>query len=157
MITEASGARTIQALGFKLTAKADRIDMLENGSFAIYDYKSGGLPSKKQAETFAVQLPLEGAIAHAGGFKDIAKGKVSHLELIGLGAGGKELPLDFSDEQIDEIWGRLQDLIQAFSSNTMGYTAHMRPEKIQYTSDFDHLSRFGEWQDGDEFEAEAMK
>ncbi len=157
LITEASGARTIQELGFKLTAKADRIDMLTNGSFAIYDYKSGGLPSKKQAETFAVQLPLEGAIAHAGGFKDIAKGKVSHLELIGLSAGGKELPLDFSDEQIDEIWARLQDLIQAFSSENLGYTAHMRPEKIQYTSDYDHLSRFGEWQDGDEFEAEAME
>ena len=157
LITEASGARTIPDLNFKLTAKADRIDMMANGSFAIYDYKSGGLPSKKQAETFAVQLPLEGAIAHVGGFKDIAKGKISHLELIGLGGGGKELPLNFSDEQIDEIWVRLQELIQAFSNEKLGYTAHMRPEKIQYVSDYDHLSRFGEWQDGDEFEAEAME
>lgn len=157
LITEASGERSMPELNFKLTAKADRIDMLPNGSFAIYDYKSGGLPSKKQAETFAVQLPLEGAIAQIGGFKEIGKGKISYLELIGLGGGGKELPLNFSDEQIDDIWGRLRDLIQAFSYENLGYTAHMRPEKIRYVSDFDHLSRFGEWQDGDEFEAEAME
>ena len=152
---EVSGKRALG--GFTLTAKADRIDMLANGSFAIYDYKSGGLPSKKQAKEFAVQLPLEGAIAQAGGFEGIAKGKISHLELIGLGAGGKELPLDFSDEEINEIWGQLGDLIQAFGSEKLGYTAHLRPERIQYSSDFDHLARFGEWQDGDEFEAEAME
>ncbi|OUS07537.1 double-strand break repair protein AddB [Rhodobacterales bacterium 52_120_T64] len=152
---EASGKRALG--GFTLTAKADRIDMLANGSFAIYDYKSGGLPSKRQAKEFAVQLPLEGAIAQAGGFEGIAKGKVSHLELIGLGAGGKELSLDFSDEEINEIWGQLGDLIQAFGSEKLGYTAHLRPERIQYSSDYDHLARFGEWQDGDEFEAEAME
>ena len=152
---EISGKRKLG--GFTLTAKADRIDMLANGSFAIYDYKSGGLPSKRQAKEFAVQLPLEGAIAQAGGFEGIAKGKVSHLELIGLGAGGKELPLDFTDEEIDEIWGQLGTLIQAFGSESLGYTAHLRPERIQYSSDYDHLSRFGEWQDGDEFEVEAME
>ena len=152
---EVSGKRKLG--GFTLTAKADRIDMLANGSFAIYDYKSGGLPSKRQAKEFAVQLPLEGAIAQAGGFEGIAKGKISHLELIGLGAGGKELSLDFSDEEIDEIWGQLGDLMQAFGSEKLGFTAHLRPERIQYTSDFDHLSRFGEWQDGDEFEAEVME
>jgi len=152
---EVSGKRAMG--GFTLTAKADRIDMLANGSFAIYDYKSGGLPSKKQAKEFAVQLPLEGAIAQAGGFEKIAKGKISHLELIGLGAGGKELPLDFTDTEIDEIWGQLGVLIQAFGSEKMGYTAHLRPERIQYSSDYDHLSRFGEWQDGAEFEAEAME
>ena len=152
---EISGKRTLGS--FTLTAKADRIDMLANGSFAIYDYKSGGLPSKKQAKEFAVQLPLEGAIAQAGGFEEIAEGKISHLELIGLGAGGKELPLDFSDDEINEIWGQLGDLIQAFGSEKLGYTAHLRPERIKYSSDFDHLARFGEWQDGDEFEAEAVE
>jgi RecB family exonuclease len=155
LITEASGERAMQ--GFTLTAKADRIDLLANGSFAIYDYKSGSLPTKPQAQKFAVQLPLEGAIAQVGGFKGIAKGKVSHLELIGLGAGGKELSLDFNDDEINEIWVRLQGLIQAFSSENMGYTAHMRPEKTQYVSDYDHLSRFGEWQEGDEFEVETME
>ena len=143
--------------GFTLTAKADRIDLLANGSFAIYDYKSGGLPSKKQAKEFAVQLPLEGAMAQVGGFEGIAKGKVSHLELIGLGAGGKELSLEFSDGEISEIWEQLGKLIQAFGSESLGYTAHLRPERIQYSSDYDHLARFGEWQDGDEFEAEAME
>ncbi len=152
---EVSGKRALG--GFTLTAKADRIDMLANGSFAIYDYKSGGLPSKKEVKKFAVQLPLEGAIAQVGGFEGIAKGKISHLELIGLGAGGKELSLDFSDGEIDEIWAHLGTLIQAFGSEKLGYAARLRPGSLKYASDYDHLARFGEWQDGDEFEAEAME
>lgn len=155
LIAEATGKRTTQ--GFTLTAKADRIDMLPDGSFAIYDYKSGGLPSKRQAAKFAVQLPLEGAIAQVGGFEKIAKGHVSHLELIGLGGGGKELPLGFDDDEINEIWLRLQELIAKFNTSEMGYTARMRPEQIKYASDYDHLSRYGEWQDGDPFEAEAVE
>jgi inactivated superfamily I helicase/RecB family exonuclease len=155
LITEVSGKRTAQ--GFTLTAKADRIDLLPDGSFAIYDYKSGGLPSRAQAAKFAVQLPLEGAIAQVGGFEGIAKGQVSHLELIGLGSGGKELSLGFEDAEINEIWIRLQELIAKFSSAQMGYTARMRPEQIKYASDFDHLSRYGEWQNGDPFKAEAVE
>ena len=156
---EATGSRKALGLGvdFKLTAKADRIDMLPNGSFAIYDYKSGGLPSKPQAHKFAVQLPLEGAIAQAGGFEDIAAAKISYLELIGLGGGGKELSLEFSDEEIGDFWQRLQELIQAFSTEDLGYTARLRPERIAYTSDYDHLSRYGEWQDGDEIETGPVK
>ncbi len=152
--TEISGKRTIAGHGFTLTAKADRLDMLPNGSVAIYDYKAGGLPSIKQAKLFAVQLPLEGAIAEAGGFENVGKAKVSHLELIGLGSGGKSLQLDF---EVEEVWARLVDLIQAFEAPELGYTARSRPENISFESDFDHLSRYGEWEDGDKFEVEAME
>ncbi|MHA1127624.1 MAG: PD-(D/E)XK nuclease family protein, partial [Alphaproteobacteria bacterium] len=143
--------------GFTLTAKADRIDQLSDGSLAIYDYKSGGLPTGPQIKKFAVQLPLEGAIASAGGFQDIAATKVSHLELIGLGGGGKLMTLDFSDDEAVEVWENLSSLIQAFGSTDLGYTARSRPENITYASDYDHLSRFGEWQDGDAFETESVE
>lgn len=153
---ERKGERTMTS-GFTLSAKADRIDMLASGSFAIYDYKSGGIPTKKQIENFAVQLPLEGAIAQAGGFDDLAKAKIAHLELIGLGSGGKEYSLGLDDAAIAGVWANLITLIAAYSQETLGYTARSRPEHITYASDYDHLSRFGEWQDGDSFVVENME
>ena len=36
------------ALPFAVTAKADRIDRAADGSYAIYDYKSGGVPSRRR-------------------------------------------------------------------------------------------------------------
>lgn len=155
LAVERMGARKMG--GFTLTAKVDRIDLLPNGSLAIYDYKSGGLPTGPQIKKFAVQLPLEGAIASAGGFKDIAATKVAHLELIGLGGGGKEVALDFGEDEAAEVWANLTSLIQAFESGDLGYTARSRPENITYASDYDHLSRFGEWQDGDAFETEPVE
>ncbi len=58
--TEVDGALDI-AEGFTLTARADRIDAREDGSIAIYDYKTGStLPVAKHVdELSAPQLPLE--------------------------------------------------------------------------------------------------
>ncbi len=155
--TEVSGKRRLPDIEFTLTAKADRIDLLAGGTLAIYDYKSGGLPSKKQLQNFAVQLPLEGAIAQAGGFDGIAAAPVSHLELIGLGGGGKTEALDPDTVDISRVWENLGKLIAAFARPTQGYTARHQTEKTGFTGDYDHLSRFGEWQDGDEFETEIVK
>jgi ATP-dependent helicase/nuclease subunit B len=61
------GART-----FKLTTRADRIESLADGSYAILDYKTGSVPTEKQVRTgLSPQLTLEGAILRAGGFKDV--------------------------------------------------------------------------------------
>lgn len=66
---------------FILRAKADRIDLLRDGSLAILDYKTGAPPSAREvAAGFAPQLPLEAVIARRGGFPGIAAGKkVSEL------------------------------------------------------------------------------
>ena len=48
---------------FTLTARADRIERLKDGSYAILDYKTGQAPSEKQVRTgLAPQLTLEAAI-----------------------------------------------------------------------------------------------
>src|SRR5262249_7708600 len=36
--------------GFTLTARADRIDLREDGSVAIYDYKTGSVPEPKRVD-----------------------------------------------------------------------------------------------------------
>lgn len=159
LVQECKGTRDIYGLNakFTLSAKADRIDLAVNGGVAIYDYKSGGTPTKKQIKSYAVQLPLEAAIAQAGGFDGIAKAKVNHLELIGLGGGGKEEILDVEGGAIDEIWKDFITLIEAYGSPDLGYLARSRSELLTYESDFDHLSRFGEWQDGDDYDVEVLK
>ncbi len=139
-------ALTGLALPFEVTAKADRIDRLHVGGYGIYDYKSGGVPSERQAAAFHLQLPLEGAILEAGGFAGIPAGPVPHMELIGLNAQ-KSLVLG-GDEVATKI-AQLHELIAAYQDEGLGYTARLRPALLSYASDYDHLSRYGEWGDGD--------
>ena len=70
---ELHGIATIQTLlgDFTLTGRADRVDFIDNlpdGGVAIIDYKAGQAPSNKQAQVYAKQLPLLGAMARAGAF-----------------------------------------------------------------------------------------
>ena len=57
---------------FHLTTRADRIERLPGGTYAILDYKTGRVPSMPQvAAGLSPQLTLEGAILRAGRFADI--------------------------------------------------------------------------------------
>ena len=48
---------------FRLTARADRIEQLSDGRFAILDYKTGQAPTEKQVRIgLSPQLTLEAAI-----------------------------------------------------------------------------------------------
>jgi ATP-dependent helicase/nuclease subunit B len=144
---EVRGRRLLHGLPhpFEITAKADRIDRMDPG-FAIYDYKSGGVPSAKEAEAFHLQLPLEAAILEAGGFDGLPAGATHRMELIGLNTR-KTLVLD--PGRVPEVLARLCDLVSVYQSTATGYTARLRPQKLTYESDYDHLSRRGEWGDGD--------
>ncbi len=143
---EITGARSLDGLAqpFAVTAKADRIDRGPAG-YAIYDYKSGGVPSAREARAFHLQLPLEGAIAASGGFPGLEPGPVAHLELIGLGA--RKTLADLPGP--GETWDRLHRLIAAYLAPQTGFTARLRPQRLTYAGDYDHLSRRGEWADGE--------
>lgn len=132
-------------LPFTLVARADRIDRDADGGYAIYDYKSGGVPTAKAAAAQHLQLPLEGAIAAAGGFHPLPPGPATHLELIGIGAR-KALALT-SDP--GEALARLTEFLRAWQDPGLGYVARLRPGRLAFEGEFDHLSRLGEWSDGD--------
>src|SRR5262249_27245451 len=52
---------------FRLTARADRVERLRDGRYAILDYKTGQARSPAQVSSgLAPQLTLEGAILRAG-------------------------------------------------------------------------------------------
>jgi ATP-dependent helicase/nuclease subunit B len=61
---------------FTLRTRADRIEELNDGTFAILDYKTGQTAGPKQVRSgLAPQLTLEAAILRAGGFGDFGKEK----------------------------------------------------------------------------------
>src|SRR4030095_6937144 len=73
---------------FTLTATADRIERGPDGRLTIIDYKTGALPKRKDMELgFTPQLPLEAAIAAAGGFDGVAEAAVGTLQFWRLTGG----------------------------------------------------------------------
>ncbi|MEM0923719.1 MAG: PD-(D/E)XK nuclease family protein, partial [Pseudomonadota bacterium] len=139
--------------GFTLTARADRIDLLPDGQAAIYDYKASAPPSHKQIELgFNHQLHLQAAILAAGGFDDLPAAEAAlgaYLGLTGQGAGGAETRVDALHAETARHLGQVGDLLTAYSAETKGYTARRALLSEKEVSDYDHLSRFGEWETGD--------
>ncbi len=92
---------------FKLTVRADRIERLKDGRYAVLDYKTGAPPSDKQVLTgLSPQLTLEAAILRQGGFKDIPPGasvaEFVYVRLRGGAVAGEELPVKIKDGTPDE-------------------------------------------------------
>ncbi len=77
---------------FILSARADRIERRNDGSFAILDYKTGQPPTGKQVRMgLSPQLTLEAAILREGGFEGIAAG-ASVGELVYVRLSGNNPP-----------------------------------------------------------------
>jgi hypothetical protein len=137
---------------FKLTAEADRIDLKQDGTLAIIDYKTGAPPSATEvAAGFAPQLPLEALIAHYGGFPGIAKGKtVTELDFWHLKGGedGGEVKSALSSRSkktiadlTSEAYDGLRGLVRAFSDKETPYLARPHPQHLPKYSDYLHLAR----------------
>jgi double-strand break repair protein AddB len=146
---ERKGHMQFPDLGFDLTVKADRIDQGAKG-LRLYDYKASKPPAPSDIEFFDKQLQLEAMIAKFAGFDNLKPQSVEHLKYIGLGPDQKEYEITVDDETITQIWEEFRALIAAFNEPTKGFTARDKIQKTTFGSDYDHLSRFGEWQDSDE-------
>jgi len=136
-----------------LSARADRIDHLHNGRYRIIDYKTGSVPTGAQVETgLAPQLPLEAALLAQGAFADV-RGEASSLLYVQAGGGrppGKITdPLARSTATPAALAARhfaaLVDLLSGYRAVATPYLPRYRMVREEDPSDFDHLSRFGEW------------
>jgi len=140
---------------FRLTARADRIDTAEDGSVAIYDYKTGKPPPLKHVEELsAPQLPLEALIAAEGGFPDLGKCAVSNLlyiQITGRGEGGEEREAGKTEPDVlaREAQAKLTRLIARYADPDMPYEVKRRPGQAfrqAYKYDqYEHLARIKEW------------
>lgn len=142
---EARGKLVLSDPPFTLTAKADRIDLDENGHLHLYDYKTGAPPSKKEQAHFDKQLLLEAAIAEQSGFGDLAPGRVMRAVYIGLGGEGRELPAPLDDEPPAKVRAELAALIAAYRDPAQGYAARRAMQRKADVGEYDQLARFGEW------------
>jgi ATP-dependent helicase/nuclease subunit B len=154
-LAEIDGALELTAPGgaFTLTARADRIDVGEAG-IVISDYKTGANIKDRVGralEGLEPQLPLEAAIAAAGGFAGIG-GEIADLRLISTSGG--EPPgaqCSFCAKRADlgglarEARTGLARLIGAFDLETTPYAALRRPRFTYRFDDFAHLARVAEW------------
>ncbi|CAK0753896.1 ATP-dependent helicase/nuclease subunit B [uncultured Gammaproteobacteria bacterium] len=157
LLTETEGEMVVRADGvkpFRLKARADRIDRLADGALMVIDYKTGSVPRLAEIELgYAPQLPLEAAIAMAGGFAGIAAGaRVERLAFWRLSGGdppGEEKPVkgDVAQLAIEALAG-LKRLIIAFADPTTPYRSQPDAAYAPRYTDYAHLARVQEWSAG---------
>ncbi len=86
VFAELGGRMALAGGRFALTGRADRIEQLREGGLAIIDFKTGAVPTAKQtAAHYSPQLPLEAAMAAAGGFRDLPAEGAAALTYVRLG------------------------------------------------------------------------
>jgi double-strand break repair protein AddB len=158
VLAEVDGALDLEVEGgFRLTARADRIDRCEDGSVVIYDYKTGRVPSVSHVDAlYAPQLPLEAAIAAGGGFAAVgapaAARDLQYVRITGRREGAEvqrasdQAPGDLAAKALAD----LTRLIEHFDRDDTPYEAQRRPsaafDRIYDYDDYAHLARLAEWE-----------
>jgi ATP-dependent helicase/nuclease subunit B len=162
--TEVSGGVTLTEQDFKVTAKADRIDRLADGSYALIDYKTGTVPSAGHVLSGASpQMPLEAAILTAGGFDvppppagDYLVGYLGYWNMTGGAEAGKEIEIkpksrgiDFGDHNglAQAALDGLRAMVEMFDRAETPYYSLPNPDIAPPAAwqDYAHLARVQEW------------
>jgi ATP-dependent helicase/nuclease subunit B len=152
---------------FRLRARADRIERLPDGRYAILDYKTGTVPSEKQVRIgISPQLTLEAAILRGGGFADISAGSsVEELVYVGLkgrAPAGESARIEFKqgdpDYHAQNALEKLKGVALRFENPKQPYLPLVLSMWKNRYGTYDHLARVKEWSvAGDDDEAEASE
>jgi ATP-dependent helicase/nuclease subunit B len=143
------GTRTLT-----LRARADRIEQLTDGRYAILDYKTGRIPSVNEVLAgFAPQMTLEAAILRRGGFEGVPAGatvaELVYVAVKGGHPGGEEMPVKCKDgtpdDEADKARLGLIEYAQRFEDVQYPYCPLMRSQWSTRYGDYDHLARVKEW------------
>lgn len=165
--SEIAGSYPIKLPGGRvltLNTRADRIEILADGSFAIIDYKTGTPPGNDEVlRGLAPQLPLTAALLKRGGFESLGKRDLkrgvalAYLHVARARGDGDERAITPTkqtiQEAIEQQFDELKRYIRRLMSGEQGYQSHRIPKSTRYRSDYDHLSRHLEWSLGGEDEA----
>lgn len=157
--TEVEGTLTVgpDARPLLITAKADRIDRLDAGTWEVIDYKTGRVPTGEELKAlFAPQLLLEAAMAERGGFPKIKSrakaARVAYWQANGLNDGGKITEVDDCDQLVARMVDLAAKMATHFGTAGTAYPALPWPKYGPYFNDYDHLERVAEWSTGGERE-----
>src|SRR5215471_8902506 len=149
---------------FTLRARADRIERLAGGGYAILDYKTGQVPSEKQVRIgVSPQLTLEAAILRGGGFRDIPAGaaisELIYVSLRGNDPAGDGVSIDFKDGDAnvhaDRALAKLKLVATRFEDEQQPYLPLVLSMWKSRYGTYDHLARVKEWSVGGPDDAEV--
>ena len=149
LAAEAKGSAALKG-DFTLTGRADRIDRMPDGSLAIVDYKTGGIPKQNEVKSgLEPQLPLLTLIAAMGGFANIPASKTGEIAYWKLGGGEEPGKIQVISESVDTLTTAaregLEALIILFADPNTPYLASPRPGLAPRFDDYAHLARLKEW------------
>ncbi|WP_213775652.1 double-strand break repair protein AddB [Bradyrhizobium sp. dw_78] len=145
---------------FILSARADRIERLTDGSYVILDYKTGLPPSGKQVRMgLSPQLTLEAAILREGGFENIpansSVSEIGYIRLSGNNPPGEHKPLQLKVNKSDQPQSpddaasyarqQLEALIRKFENESEPYKSLNLPMWANRYGSYDDLARIKEW------------
>jgi ATP-dependent helicase/nuclease subunit B len=135
---------------FTLTARADRIEILNGGGAALIDYKTGAPPGPNEVKVgFAPQLTLEATMLAHGAFADAPAVETNEALYFKLGGanGGEVRRLNFDD--FSAVAARhfdgLKALLAQFADPKTPYPPRLFPKFAKRAGDYDHLARVKEW------------
>lgn len=138
---------------FRLSARADRIDVRTDGTLSILDYKTGQVPSGSQvASGLSPQLSLEAAMAAEGGFDEAgvpkaSVGRLTYVALSGATPPGAvhEITKKTPAELAAEALAGLERKIAGFDDPKTPYLSRPHPMFLSRFGPYDHLARVKEW------------
>lgn len=143
--TEMRGELRLNTVPFTLTGTADRIDLSDDGEALIYDYKTGKAPTEKQQLHFDKQLLLEAAMVERGAFEKVGSIRTKAAVYIGLGGDLTDQKAPLEKSPADETWDRFEGLIKKWMDPEKGFTSRSANETTTFEGAYDHLARYGEW------------
>ncbi len=154
-VTEISGEMTLPAPAgaFRLTARADRIDQLADGTLVVIDYKTGALPAKKDIVAgISPQLVIEAAIAEAGGFEGLPPRTVSEIAYWRISGGDppgeiRTIPRKESadGDLVSQTMQAIESLVAEFDDPRTAYAPQLDPSRATRFNDYLHLERLAEF------------
>lgn len=138
---------------YKLTAKADRVDLHPALGFAVIDYKTGAVPSDKDVnDGIEPQLPMEALLIAGGQVAGLQGPPPSSLEYWKLSGGrvpGETSCFENAEQHVEAAQEGLARLLAWLSAEETVFLSRVRPKDQNREGDFDHLARVGEWSPSD--------
>jgi ATP-dependent helicase/nuclease subunit B len=137
---------------FCLSATADRLELRDDGTLAVIDFKTGAPPSNREVMAgFAPQLTLEAAMAKRAAFADLppAFGMQGLYVKLLKGEWLQEVPIGDAEHSFeslaDEHFAGLTVLLNEFRDEATAYVARPYPQFAARFAPYDHLARVKEW------------
>lgn len=135
-----------------LVCRADRIDLMRDGSASIMDYKTGSVPSDSDVISgHAPQLTLQAHILSKGGFTGVSARSVSAVQYAKLKGGESpgisrtvKLKESIGDCSLRHFDG-LKRLLSSYASEDQPYFPRVAIWQEDSELEYDHLSRYREW------------